>query len=166
MASSGHSMRLVRLGTLIAWFVAIGSLAVVFVEVINRWIEPDLQVSHAERSTDPRAAARQISARVAIDADLLRTAPGLSTTDAEDGGYVLVGLATGFGEAPGFAMLRATSGEVVSLMLGESLPSGATVIEIQADHVTLNQRGSLLTIRIPRDEAPGIAPSTDRADGT
>lgn len=159
-------MRLVRLGTLIAWFVAIGSLAGVSVEVFNRWLEPELQVSHAERSTDPRAAARQISARVITDANLLQGATELPATDTDDGGYVLVGLATGFGDAPGFAMLRAASGEVVSAMLGERLPSGATVVAIQADHVKLNQRGTVLTIRIPHDEAPGITSSTVRTDGT
>lgn len=158
-------MRLVRLGTLTAWLVAIGSLAAVFVEVFNRWLEPELQVSHAERATDPRAAARQISARLATDTLPSGTTSDLPTASTHDGGYVLVGLATGFGDAPGFAMLRAASGEVVSAMLGEHLPSGATVTAIQADHVTLNQGGTQLTIRIPHDETPAITPATNRAGG-
>ncbi len=165
MARLGSSMRMVRIGTLFARLIAIALLAAVTVEVANRWLEPDLHVSRVERSTDPRTVARQISARVVADPGP-QFSDDLPDTTTSDGGYALIGLATGFGDAPGFAMLRAASGEFHSAMLGESLPSGAKVIAIRPDHVQLDQRGTVVTIRISRDELQGITPAAGRADDT
>ncbi|HRQ55791.1 MAG TPA: type II secretion system protein N [Azoarcus taiwanensis] len=163
MSRLGSSMRMLRIGTLLAWLIAIVLLAAVTVEVVNRWLEPELHVSRVERSTDPRTVARQISARVAVDSKS-QLSEDLPETTTNDGGYSLIGIATGFGDAPGFAMLRSASGGLHSAMLGESLPSGAKLIAIRPDHIQLDQRGTVHTIRISREELGGITPSTTRAD--
>ena len=157
-------MPMLRIGTLFAWLIAMAMLAAVTVEVANRWLEPDLQVSSVERSTDPRTAARQISARVAIDPTASQPLASSPASTETDDGYTLIGLATGFGDAPGFAMLRTASGQLHSALLGENLPSGARLVAIRPDHVELDQRGTVRIIRISREELQGITPSPRSAD--
>ena len=157
-------MRMLEVGTIFAWFIATAMLAVVAVEVVNRWLEPDLHVSSVERSTDPRTVARQISARMAVDSSATQTVENGPTSFAGDDDYTLIGVATGFGNAPGFAMLRTASGQLHSVTVGENLPSGARLLAIRPDHIELDQRGAVKIIRIAREELQGITPSPRSVD--
>ena len=81
-----------------------------------------------------------------------------AATPRESLDYTLIGLATGFGDAPGFALLRPANGPVFSASVGETIAPGVTLAAIHADRVELSRGNVRETITLTRTLAQG-APS-------
>ncbi len=147
-----------RLTTVLAWMIAVLLVALVARELTDRWVTRPVPLSAHERSADPRAAAREIAARLSSGPEqaTLTPAPEPLTSTVD---YILMGVATGFGGSPGFALLRTPSGEILSAVQGGRLPSGETVIAIGLDHLRLNQGGRESTLRMSSEAIMGTLPA-------
>lgn len=158
MLPSQFLTRFSRLVPLVAWMIAILLVALVGRALTDRWVTESVPLSLDQRSTDPRATAREIAARLSSGVPPA-TPVVVSETHAKSIDYTLMGVATGFSGAPGFALLRTTSGDIVAAVQGEQLPSGETVLAIGHDHLRLSLRGHETTLLISQEAMPGTVPA-------
>lgn len=132
----------------LAWSAALALTAWALATVFWMFATPAAIAALPRTETDPRAAARAI-ARVLGEAP----APAASAAPAA-GDDRLIGLATGFGALPGFALLQGEAGDTVTLVAGERLPDGRRLAHIRADHIEFDDGSRLLL----RPSAPAAAP--------
>lgn len=131
--SPPSQFRAISLLSSLCWVVALLWAAWVFADLFWRFAAPQPVVAIPRHESDPRKA---LAAITAVSAPRQRFLPSAAQTQAS--AYRVVGLATGFGTLPGFALLRAPDGSVVALAVGEALPDGQTVERIEADAVWLS----------------------------
>lgn len=99
--------------------------------------------------TDPRAAAQRIASQgpftgqggSAADEDARLAAPAPV--------FRVHGLATGFADGPGFALVSAADGVVRAVALGEEIAPGIRVTQILSDGLELQQAGGAAFLRLP-----------------
>ena len=151
MARTLPSTHFNRLVIGLAWLLAIAVVALVVRELTERALQRPVPLATDERNSDPRTAARQIGFRLSADEVpvVMRTEVAASAPVAFTE-LKLSGVATGFGDAPGFALFTTASGDTVAAALGERLPSGAVLRAIGADHVVLDWQGGETTLSLPR----------------
>lgn len=140
MFPSSLTPRTTRALVAVAWSIALAWSAWVAADLLNRALAPPVSAASRDFVAEPHAAAQRIIARSSIaTAGAGPHAPGGATEPRHR--FTVVGLATGFGTAPGFALLRGDDGRVVTARAGEMLPSGARVVAIDARHVELEHEG-------------------------
>lgn len=140
-----------------AWSVAIGFAAWTLASIFWQVATPTSVAAIPHHQTDPRLAARDI-ARMLDDGGHHVAADAAADT----AGYRLVGLATGFGTLPGFALLRKDGERARAVIKDESLPDGMRLVRILPDRVELagNGRSVELHMASPTPDAPPRAAST------
>lgn len=131
----------------VAWAIAITVSAWVAAELLTRVVAPPRIASSLDRVADPRIAAQRIAGRSLI-ADAQEAVSAATRPAAVRQRFALVGVATGFGDAAGFALLRSADGQVVAAQVGESIAPGVTLSAIHADHVELEQGGARELVRL------------------
>lgn len=140
MFPSSLTPRTTRALVAVAWLAALAWSAWVAAEVLTRMLAPAQSAASRDTITDPLVAAQRITARSVVAAADAAPVAQASATAARQR-FTVVGLATGFGTAPGFALLRGEDGRVVSARAGDALPSGARLVAIHAQHVELEHGG-------------------------
>lgn len=156
MQSSALSIYLFRFATLASWVLALVLVALVVNTLFERALTRPVQWSVIESNIDPRVAARHISARLPADQVVAPRSPPpppepvRATLD-----LTLVGIATGFAGAPGFALFMSGGGESVFATRNQSLPNGATLRVIAQDHVVIDLHGTEQALHLspPRSSA-------------
>lgn len=160
MFPSSLTPRTTRALVAVAWLAALAWSAWVVAEVLNRMLAPPAIAASRDTVADPLVAAQRIIARsVVAAADVAPVAQG--SVIAARQRFTIVGLATGFGTAPGFVLLRGEDGRVVSARAGDVLPSGVRLVAIHAQHVELEHEG-----RRERIELAPISAATPPPPGT
>lgn len=136
----------------LCWGLALLWAAWVGAELFWRFaaLEPVVAISRHE--VDPRKAVAAITA-IAAPRQRASSAPL-----AQAANYRVVGLATGFGGLPGFALLRAPDGGVVALGVGQAVPDGRHLERIEADAVWL------AGVRLPAPAVPVARSAANDSD--
>jgi hypothetical protein len=113
---------------------------------------------------EPGAAAREILRALGSSG----TATGARPPAQAD--YQLIGLATGFGPDPGFALLRKPDGETLAVLQDETLADGLRLARILPDRIELTADGHTVELRMRTPDSTDTAPrpydATARAQTT
>lgn len=133
----------------LAWLAALVSIALVAAELFWRWQAPPVLSAQVATPGDPREAARQLAALRPFGevATPPNAAPAALPTTTR---YQVSGIATGFGAAPGFALIQIDGGEARPYLVGDSLGPGVRLVALQAEAVELDQAGRRLLLPLQR----------------
>lgn len=126
----------------LAWGLALIFAAWACATIFWQFTTPAPVSALPSHTADPRTAAHDILRALGSHADETTT-PGPVQTD-----YQLVGLATGFGPRPGFALLRKPDGETLAVLQDETLADGLRLVRILPDRIELAANGRTLELRI------------------
>lgn len=157
--------RLARLLPVAAWTLALALCAWVAAELVLRLITPAPVHSLPAALPPPAAAAEEIAAS-ALLGGAAASPPATSTPPAGNTAYRLLGVATGFGHGPAFAILQPTTGAARAVLEGDSLSPGETLRRVHADRVDIERAGILSTVTLERGARSGAIapPSPDHED--
>jgi len=142
-----------------AWCFAIAFTAWVIASLLGHCVTAAPVAAGFSIEVDPRAAAQQIVARSPMTTGAM-TAVALGLPAASSS-HKLVGVATGFGNNTGFALLRHNNGPVMPAVAGETLAPGIRLLRLHADSVEIDYGGRIETVRLIRERAapPPAAPA-------
>jgi hypothetical protein len=133
----------------LAWLMALGLLAWVVSALFWQFAAPPQVAAVARHETDARKIADRISLHIG------RPAPGAANATARNPHYLVTGIATGFGTLPGFVILRAEDGAILSLSPGQALPDGRKLVRLLPHSAEFELDGLLSRLDLP---APGDQP--------
>lgn len=155
------SMRFGRWPATFAWTAALSGSAWVAADFFLLFAAP-VNISATFRSSaDPAVAAQKI-----IDsAPLVVAARPASGPTADSPAYALIGVATGFGGDPGFALLKAEGGSVFPAIEGETLAPHTRLAKIHADRVEIERSGITRTLPLELPPSPSSPPAVAPAPG-
>ena len=147
-----------RLAITLAWLLALAVCAWLVSDLVLRFITPPSPPAAQHVGVvDPRIAAQQLSARAPLpgeaSGDDTRVA---ASADELPSGFTLHGVATGFGNSPGFALIAPSGGNVTPHVIGETLAPGVTLVELAARHVVIERNGVRETLPLSREQ-PAVA---------
>ena len=141
----------------LAWSLALSVAAWTCATIFWQITTPESVSALPSHTADPRSAARNIIR--ALGSSENEPAPRAQVhTD-----YQLIGLATGFGHRPGFALLRKPDGETLAVLQDETLADGLRLVRILPDRIELAADGRSLELRMAGGGAaptPPLNPST------
>lgn len=137
--SPGRSLRqLARLGPRplsgVVWLLALLLCAWLGARLYWRLAAPDAVSALSGASSDPHEVARLIAARSPFGGQTRAVASAPPP-------FKLIGVATGFGSDPGFAILQAGDDAPVSVLVGESVVPGVRLVALFADRVAIEIGG-------------------------
>ncbi|MFN3985094.1 MAG: type II secretion system protein N [Rhodocyclaceae bacterium] len=146
--------------TLVAlfWTASIAFAAWIVSGLVARFTAPERVAAAYQAVSDPRLAAQRLATKAPLAtgaAPVLAQADGARVAQ----GFVLVGVATGFGADPGFALLQPTAGEVRPYLVGEEVAPGVRLVALHADHVEIERGGAREIVRLVRSPSPAGAPA-------
>lgn len=128
---------------MLVWLLAITFCAWVCASLFWAFAGPGRLGTQPRPETDPRKAAQQIVQ--ALGGHTSQTATAAVAPPAR---YSLIGLATGFGDKPGFALLHTEDGQTLPLLLDESTADGLRLVTIHADRIELERDGRRQELRL------------------
>lgn len=152
------SSRSTRALVAIAWLLSIAFTAWVAAELMIRLTQPQGLAADFQSVTDPRIAAQRLATRapIASSTSVRQETPAAIRVSE---GFELIGVATGFGNDPGFALIKPTGGKVAAFVLGEQIVPGVTLAALHASHVDIERAGVREVVRLQRAPAAGgVAP--------
>lgn len=136
----------------LAWGLALSVAAWTCATIFWQLTAPEPVSALPSHTADPRSAARDIIR--ALGSSENEPAPRAQVhTD-----YQLIGLATGFGQRPGFALLRKPDGETLAVLQDETLADGLRLVRILPDRIELAADGRSLELRMAGGDAAPTAP--------
>lgn len=152
------SSRSTRALVAIVWLLSIAFAAWVAAELMLRLTQPQGLAADFQSVTDPRVAAQRLATRapLASSAGGRQDAPSAIRVSE---GFELIGVATGFGNDPGFALIKPAGGKVGAFMIGEQLAPGVILAGLHASHVDIERGGVREIVRLQRTPMTGqVAP--------
>jgi general secretion pathway protein C len=153
------SRRAVFLPKLLAWTMALLLVAWVAADLIVRWTAPTPVSASYISQTDPRVVAQRLMTRAPMAGEARSVSASPTATPAPSATqFTLVGVATGFGRAPGFALIQSNQGPVQPYVVGESPAPGVTLVALHADRIELDRQGAREVVPLTRQAAPSVAP--------
>lgn len=136
----------------LAWGLALSIAAWTCATVFWQLTAPEPVSALPSHTADPRSAARDIVRALGSSESELAPRAQVHTD------YQLIGLATGFGQRPGFALLRKPDGETLAVLQDEALTDGLRLVRILPDRVELTADGRTLELRMAGGNAATAAP--------
>ncbi|AWI74052.1 alpha-1,2-mannosidase [Parazoarcus communis] len=144
----------------LAWGLALSVAAWTCATVFWQLTAPDPVSALPSHTADPRSAARDIVRALGSG----ESEPAPHTQVHTD--YQLIGLATGFGQRPGFALLRRPDGETLALLQDETLADGLRLVRILPDRIELAADGRTVALHMTGADSTTspVATSDTRTD--
>ena len=140
----------------LTWLLSLACVAAVAATLFWRFAAPapvDLPLEH---DSDPRAAAQRIAGQHPF-AD--RAVPVVAVAQpVSSSRFSIVGLATGFVDGPGFAMISSGNQAPEAFAVGDEVASGVRLKRILPDGVELDRGGRIERIALPSASTAGITP--------
>lgn len=157
---SGRSTRLL-LG--LAWLLALAVTATVAATLLARLMEPPRMDATISSTADPHQAAQQIVARSPLTSSARVAAEAPQPMRSVER-YTIVGIATGFGSAPGFALVQTAGAPAAPARVGDEIAPGVRVKAIHATYIEIERHGvsEKVTMALPSSSvpAPSAAPAS------
>lgn len=125
---------------LLVWLGALLFCAWALADIVLRLITPQTVATSWQRHTDPHQAARDINLAAPLAAQTSGDSVVADDT-ASNASYTLVGVATGFGDYPGFALLKPAGGSVQAVPLGAEVSPGVRLSALSAQAAELERNG-------------------------
>lgn len=149
---SGRSTRLL-LG--VAWLMALAVAATVAATLLARLMEPQRTGATITGTSDPHQAARQIVARSPLTSSATITEQAPQPPRGAQH-HTVIGIATGFGASPGFALVQTSGGAPVPARVGDEIAPGVVVKTIHATHIEIERNGvrETLAMVLPATATP------------
>lgn len=155
MSAFRFPLRSARLPTALAWLLTLCFAAWVVSDLVLRFITPAGVSAQPAAITDPRVAAQRLATRSPMASDgALTQAPADAPRIAQ--GFELVGVATGFGNDPGFALIKPSGGTVRAHLVGDEIAPGVRLVSLQAQQVEIDRGGIRETVRLFRQSSAGM----------
>lgn len=152
---SGRSARLLP-G--LAWLLALAVAATMAAILLARLMEPPRIDATIGGTADPHQAARQIVARAPLtSAAALETEAVQPVRSVQN--YTIVGIATGFGTAPGFALVQTAGAPPAPARVGDEIAPGVLVKAIHPTHIEIERHGVSESITMIQSAPPVPAQS-------
>ncbi|WP_158014361.1 type II secretion system protein N [Thauera phenolivorans] len=134
-----------------AWAFALVLAAWVASELLLRALTPAPVHATPHALPAPTIAAQEIAGSALF-------AEGGPATEAnaapvENTAYRLLGVATGFGDGPGFAILQSGAGAPRAVLVGDRLSPGETLHRVLPDRVEIMRAGVLSSLALERGSA-------------
>ncbi len=129
--------------TSLTWLMALGLLAWVMSALFWQSAAPPQVAAVARHETDARKIADRITLHIG------QPAPGTASAAARNPHYMVTGIATGFGALPGFVILQAEDGSILSLSPGQTLPDGRKLVRLLPDSAEFELDGLLTRLDLP-----------------
>lgn len=147
-------LRSPHLLTALAWILALGFAAWIGSDLVLRFITPAGLTAVAPTITDPRVAAQRLATRspMAADGAIAQASPNAPRVAQ---GFELVGVATGFGNDPGFALLKSGGSPARAYLVGDEIAPGVRLVSLQAQLVEIDRGGIRETVRLSRQSTAG-----------
>lgn len=139
--------RMERLLPPLCWAASLAFAAWAAATVFWQFTAPRSPHALPHVDSDPRRAAEDILGAFDAGPGTLAAPAAISVES-----YRLIGLATGFGALPGFAILHTGDAHSINLMAGEALPDGRRLERILADRIVLRSGNTLS--ELPLSAAP------------
>jgi len=148
MAQDSVSSRLGKLARpglrwlpVLAWLVVLTFAAWASADLFWRFTRPAPVAALPASETDPVKAARLLASRNPFGTTA--SLPVVASQEGRGPDYILVGLATGFGDDPGFALLQSGTDAPIPVLVGESPTPGVVLRRILPDRVELEVSGRI-----------------------
>ena len=141
----------------LAWGLALSVAASTCATIFWQLTAPEPVSALPLHTADPRSTARDIVRALGSS----EGAPAPRAQVHTD--YQLIGLATGFGPRPGFALLRKPDGETLAVLQDETLTDGLRLVRILPDRIELTADGRTLELRMAGGNA-AMAASLNTSD--
>ncbi|MFT3758007.1 type II secretion system protein N [Thauera sp.] len=142
----------------LAWLLALSLVAWLAAGAFWAWQGTPPVIALPRHDTDPR----EVAAKIARHAGSGASTPAPAAPQAAAPSFTLVGLATGFGNERGFALFEMADGQRHTVLAGENMADGWTLIGIRPDRVMLERDGRAVELplaKAPGPDTPGPAPS-------
>lgn len=127
----------------LAWLLALGFCAWVTAALFWQFAAPAPVAAVAHHETD----ARKLAARIGLH--IGRVAPATDNAPVRAPRYTVTGIATGFGNLPGFVILQAEDGSSFSLSPGQALPDGRRLVRLLPESAEFELDGRLTSLALP-----------------
>lgn len=126
---------------LITWLAVLGGLAWLMAAAFwTGWSKDEAPIPTPRHESDPRKVAALLGQRLPAAGTLQADAPS-SATAANSQRHALVGLASGIGTRPGFALIESDGRPALAVLLDETLADGQRLSFIGHDHVLIEKDG-------------------------
>lgn len=145
--------RAARALTALLWTGAVVFAAWIASSLITRLTAPAPLAAAYQPVSDPRLAAQRLAIKHPMAGNGEATVAGTPRSPAAATGFSLIGVATGFGNAPGFALLKPSGGAVAPYMVGETLAPGVVLTGLYPEHVEIERNGLRERIALDRNAA-------------
>lgn len=146
--SASASRRLRALAGPSAWLAASVLLAWAASDIFWRLAGQAPVLLPMTPDTDPRAAAQRIASHGPFAGQALPSSDPVAGSIAPAPVFRVQGLATGFADGPGFALVSAGDGPVQAVAVGEEIAPGIWVRRIASDSLELEQGGRAVVVRL------------------
>lgn len=149
------SSRSTRALVAVAWLLSIAFAAWVSADLMIRLTQPDGLAAEFQSVTDPRVAAQRLATRAPLASNATGRQAGTSVARVSQQ-FELIGVATGFGNDPGFALIKPVGGQVSAFMVGEPLVPGVILTALHATHVDIERNGVREIVSLHRPAIAGV----------
>lgn len=129
----------------LAWLLTLLLVAFLAASQFWRFQAPAPAIALDQHIVDPRAVATLVTRHGTLAST---TEPRLANASPSKAAFRLVGLATGFGKAPGFVILETPDGQRETVLAGATASDGSTLRAIFADGATLETNGVTSNLRL------------------
>lgn len=138
----------------LVWLLSLVFTAWVIARIVLRLSAP----SPLAVSPPPLPTAEEAAQKIALAA-LFDGKPAVAgEASAAPAQFRLIGVATGFGLWPGFALLQPAGGEAArAVALGDELAPGVRLVAVHADTAEIERNGSRETLPLSRDNAAVVS---------
>lgn len=151
--------RAVHALTILLWAGALVLAAWIASSLITRFTAPAPLAATYQPVSDPRLAAQRLAIKQPM-AGSGEAPVATPRSPAAATGFSLIGVATGFGNAPGFALLKPSGGVVAPYVVGETLAPGVVLTGLYPEHVDIERNGLRERIALDRNAAAAAASVT------
>lgn len=138
----------------VVWLLSLVFTAWVIARIVLRLSAP----SPLAISPPPLPTAEEAAQKIALAA-LFDGKPAVAgETSSAPAQFRLIGIATGFGLWPGFALLQPAGGEAArAVALGDELAPGVRLVALNADTAEIERNGSREKLPLSRDNAAVVS---------
>lgn len=146
----------------LAWLFVLGLTAWVVAGFVLRFSLPPPQQARWPVVTDPQEAVKRVLSRGLIGPSAASTpvtaddaAPPVAAATLQ--GLNLVGVATAFGDSPGFALIARGNAPAQPFVVGDAVDLGVTLVALGSHHVELERAGVRSRLVLTRASAPSTS---------
>ncbi|MBR4737171.1 MAG: hypothetical protein IK051_05860 [Rhodocyclaceae bacterium] len=137
----------------VVWLLSLAFTAWVIARIVLRLSAP----APLAVSPPPLPSAEEAAQQIALAAPFGGAPAVAGEAASAPAQFRLIGVATGFGIWPGFALLQPTDGPARAVALGDELAPGVKLVALRGDTAEIERNGSRETLPLSRENAAVVS---------